>query len=65
VKKIGAWNQEVGHPWFRVSGQVLGFAGPALAGAGPNAGPRRWAPLSSGFMTSSCLVNRAKRQDRN
>jgi len=31
--------------------------GPALAGAGPNARPRRGAPLSSDFMTSSCLVN--------
>jgi len=35
--------------------------GPALAGAGPNARPRRGAPLSSGFMTSSCSVNRAIR----
>jgi len=40
--------------------------GPALAdaepmqdlGAGPNARPRRGAPLSSDFMTSSCSVNR-------
>jgi len=30
----------------------------ALAGAGPNARPRRGAPLGSGFMTSSCSVNR-------
>jgi len=33
-------------------------AGPALASAGPNARPRRGAPLSSDFMTSSCSVNR-------
>jgi len=26
-------------------------------GAGPNARPKRGAPLSSGFMTSSCSVN--------
>ena len=32
--------------------------GPALAGAGPNARPGRGAPLSSDFMTSSCLFNR-------
>jgi len=32
-------------------------AKPALAGAGPNARPRRGAPLSSGVMTSSCSVN--------
>jgi len=32
--------------------------GPALADAGPNARPRRGAPLSSDFMTSSCSVNR-------
>jgi len=31
--------------------------GPALADAGPNAKPRRGAPLSSNFMTSSCSVN--------
>ena len=36
-------------------------SGPALAGAGPNARPRRGAHLSSGFITSSCLVNRAIR----
>jgi len=35
--------------------------GSALAGAGPNARPRRGAPLSSGFMTSSCSVNRVIR----
>jgi len=33
-------------------------SGPALASAGPNARPRRGAPLSSGFMTSSRSVNR-------
>jgi len=27
-------------------------------GAGPNARPRRGAPLSSDFMTSSCSINR-------
>jgi len=32
-------------------------AAPALAGAGPNARPRRGAPLSSGVITSSCSVN--------
>ena len=32
--------------------------GSALADAGPNARPRRGAPLSSDFMTSSCSVNR-------
>jgi len=31
--------------------------GPALAGAGPKARPKRGAPLSSGFMTSSCLLS--------
>ena len=30
---------------------------PALADAGPNARPRRGAPLSSDLMTSSCSVN--------
>jgi len=30
------------------------LSGPALAGAGPNARPRRGATLSSAFMTSSC-----------
>jgi len=35
--------------------------GPALAGAGPNARPRRGAPLSSGFITSSCSVSSAIR----
>jgi len=34
-------------------------SGPVLAGAGPNARPRRWTHLSSGVMTSSCSVNRA------
>jgi len=34
------------------------LSGPALAGAGPNARPRREALLSSDFMTSSCSVNR-------
>ena len=33
--------------------------GPALAGAGPNARPRRGAPLSNGVITSSFSVNRA------
>ena len=32
--------------------------GPAPAGVGPNARPRRGAPLYSGFMTSKCSVNR-------
>ena len=32
-------------------------AGPALACAGPNARPRRGAPLNSGFMMSTRLVN--------
>jgi len=32
--------------------------GPALADAGPNARPKRGAPLSSDFMTSSCTVKR-------
>jgi len=32
--------------------------GPALAGAGPNARPRRMAPLISGVITSSCSGNR-------
>jgi len=32
--------------------------GPALADAGPNPRPKRGAPLSSDFMTSSCSVNR-------
>jgi len=32
--------------------------GLALADAGPDARPRRGAPLSSYFMTSSCSVNR-------
>jgi len=30
--------------------------GPALADAGPNAGPTHGAPLSNDFMASSCLV---------
>jgi len=34
--------------------------GPALAGAGHNARPRCGAPLSSGFMTSSCSVSRGR-----
>jgi len=33
--------------------------GPALADAEPNARPKRGAPLSSDFMTSSCSVNRS------
>ena len=33
-------------------------SGPALADAGPNPRPRRGAPLSSDFVTSSCSVNR-------
>ena len=37
---------------------ILQQAGPALAGAVPNAKPRRGAPLSSDFMTSSCSLNR-------
>ena len=37
---------------------VLCHTGPALAGAGPNARPRRGAPLNSAFMTSSCSVKR-------
>ena len=32
---------------------------PALAGEGPNARPRRGAPLSNSAMMSSCSVNRA------
>ena len=32
--------------------------GPALADAGPNARPKRGAPLSSNFMTSWCSVSR-------
>ena len=39
--------------------QLYSEAGPALAGAGPNARNRRGAPLSSGVLTSSCSVNRA------
>jgi len=35
--------------------------GPTLAGAWPDARPRREGPLSSVFMTSSCSVNRATR----
>ena len=34
---------------------------PALVGAGPNARPRREGPVGSGFMMSSCSVNRAIR----
>jgi len=34
---------------------------PALVGAGPNARPRREGPVDSGFMMSSCSVNRAIR----
>jgi len=34
------------------------YAGPALTDARPNARPKRGAPLSSDFMTSSCSVNR-------
>jgi len=41
----------------RLFGGLL--SGPALAGAGPNARPRRGAHLSSGVITSSCSVNRA------
>jgi len=37
----------------------VGLTLPWLAGAGPNARPRRGALLSSGAMTSSCSVNRA------
>jgi len=33
--------------------------GPALESAGPNARPRRGAPLDSGVIRSSCSVNRA------
>jgi len=33
-------------------------SGPTVADAGPNARPRRGAPLSSDFMTSSCSANR-------
>jgi len=40
---------------------VLLYPGPALAGAGPNARPRRGTPLSRSFMTSSCSVSRAMR----
>jgi len=32
--------------------------GPVLEDAGPNTRPKRGAPLSSDFMTSSCSVNR-------
>jgi len=34
------------------------YSGRALADAGPNARPRRGAPLSSDFMKLSCSVNR-------
>jgi len=33
-------------------------AGPAPESAGPNARPRRGAPLSSGVIRSSCSINR-------
>jgi len=36
----------------------VGDPEPALADAGPNARPKRGAPLNSDFMTSSCSVNR-------
>jgi len=39
-------------------GHAVINTGPALADAGPNAKPKRGAPLSSDFMTSSCSVNR-------
>jgi len=45
----------ISHPAHQI---VLCPPGPALADAGPNAKPRRGAPLSSDFMTSSCSVNR-------
>jgi len=37
---------------------LANYPGPALANAGPNARPKRGAPLSSDFMTSSCSFNR-------
>ena len=37
---------------------LLLCAGPALAGAGPNARPSRGTPLTSGVITSSWSVNR-------
>jgi len=40
-------------------GRPLQVRGPVQdLGAGPNARPRRGAPLSSDFMTSSCSINR-------
>jgi len=38
--------------------QCLPQSGPAITDAGPSARPRRGAPLSSCFTTSSCSVNR-------
>ena len=59
VKHSVSW-----HDAIRIKGSVcraIGVlqSGPALAGAGPNGRPRCGAPLSRGFMTSSCSVNRA------
>jgi len=39
-------------------------SGPALAGAGPNARPRRGAPLTSGVITSSRSVNRVYKKSK-
>jgi len=45
--------------WMSYAGPALADAGPMQdLGAGPNARPKRGAPLSSDFMTSLCSTNR-------
>jgi len=56
VFPLRIFNTEQTFVWVRM--QLCNQSGPALAGAGPNAGLRRGVSLSSDFMTSSCSVNR-------
>jgi len=61
-----AWRSKAGkasadNRWSALLAFSTQRSGPAPAGAGPNARPRRGAPLSSNFMTSSCSFSRAIR----
>ena len=48
-----------GHESCVLTENILSQAGPTLAGVGPNARPRRGAPLNCGAITSSCSANHA------
>jgi len=57
LRKSPVWN--CFHLFAKIRAWLIIQPGPALAGAGPNARPKRGAPLTSGVITPSWSVNRA------